>query len=57
MSMMSRRRWIAMTVGAFGVPGVGSLRSAELRVPAGASEERFDFEAKGVETWTVVSGQ
>jgi hypothetical protein len=57
---MSRRRWLTITTGALGLFGFGRPRSgeaAELTVPAGASEDRFDFEATGIERWTVVTGQ
>jgi hypothetical protein len=60
MSMMSRRRWVATTLGAFGLSGLGgslSATAAELVVPAGASEESFDFESRGIEGWTIVAGQ
>jgi hypothetical protein len=60
MSMMSRRRWIAATLGAFGLSGLDgspSATAAELAVPAGASEEGFDFESRGIESWTIVAGE
>ena len=49
-----------MTLGAFGMFGSRRPRSAdaaELAVPAGASEAKFDFEAKGIDGWTSVAGQ
>ena len=35
----------------------GAAEGAELAVPAGAPEERFDFETKGIDGWTTVGGQ
>jgi hypothetical protein len=32
-------------------------QGADLALPAGAAEERFDFETTGIERWTVVTGQ
>ena len=49
-----------MTLGAFGMVGSGqplSADAAEITVPAGASEEKFDFEAKGIDGWTSAAGQ
>lgn len=57
---MSRRRWLTTTTGALGLFRLGrppSSDGGELTVPAGASENRFDFEAAGIERWTVVTGQ
>jgi hypothetical protein len=60
MKSMSRRRWIATTLAALGLSGAGrpsSAASADLTLPAGAAEDRFDFETAGLEGWTVVGGQ
>jgi hypothetical protein len=34
-----------------------ALGAAELTMPSNASEERFDFETRGLEGWTTVAGQ
>jgi hypothetical protein len=60
MSWLSRRGWLSMSVGMIASAGLGRPRiaaGAELAVPAGAAEDRFDFEVAGVERWTVVAGQ
>jgi hypothetical protein len=59
---VSRRgvvRTFLATVGAYLAYRRGPALAAppELRVTADAPEVRFDFEAKGVEDWTVVDGQ
>jgi hypothetical protein len=49
-----------MMLGAFGMAGSGrssSADAAEIAVPAGASEEKFDFEAKGIDGWSSAAGQ
>lgn len=48
-----------MTIGAFGMFGSRSqpAAAAELAVPAGASEQAFDFETDGLDRWTSVAGQ
>jgi Domain of Unknown Function (DUF1080) len=60
MRRMTRRGLLSMTVGAFalsGLPDPPFADGAELTVPAGAAEDRFDFETAGVERWTIVGGQ
>ena len=57
---MSRRGWLAALVGACarrGVRPTSAAEAAELTLPAGASEEGFDFETAGVERWTTVAGR
>jgi 3-keto-disaccharide hydrolase len=60
---MTRRAMFRTAVATFGVYSVSVRRLAgaaappELALPTGAPEERFDFEAKGVEDWTRVNGQ
>ena len=59
---MSRRavlRTALTTLGAYGMtPRVVAFGAAvELKVPNDASEEKFDFESKGIEGWTTVDGQ
>jgi hypothetical protein len=59
---LSRRAIVQMTLAvlsACGLTGEGLAVAAppELTVPRDAPEERFDFEAKGLEGWTTVNGQ
>jgi hypothetical protein len=59
---MSRRAVLQtalVTLGAGGLAPRGLALAAppELRLPTAGSEERFDFEAQGIEGWTTVSGQ
>ena len=57
---MSRREWLAALVGAGALRDARPARAAEgpeLALPAGAREERFDFETAGVERWTTVAGR
>ena len=57
---MSRRGWLAALAGAWALRGtrpIPAVEAAELTLPAGASEERFDFETAGVERWTTVAGR
>ena len=37
--------------------GTSAANPSELRLPDGLTVERWDFEAKGIDGWTVVSGQ
>lgn len=60
MNAMSRRGWLTLAMGAAARLGFGRAASAEgadLTLPPGAAEERFDFETGGIERWTVVAGQ
>ena len=60
MKGLSRREWMRGALGVMAGAGLGRppvASGAELSVPAGATDERFDFEAGGIERWTVVSGQ
>jgi hypothetical protein len=57
---LSRRAWLAALAGACALRGtrpIPAVEAAELTLPAGASEERFDFETTGVERWTTVAGR
>ncbi len=57
---MSRRglfRTVLAALGAYGVTYRAPGLAAELKVPEGAREEKFDFETKGIEGWTPVNGQ
>jgi hypothetical protein len=60
--MVSRRAALGRMLAA--LAGYGGLRRrvadaarAEVALPAGVPEQRIDFEAKGIEGWTVVAGQ
>jgi hypothetical protein len=60
--MMTRRGMLQttlVTLGAYGLSVLGRAVAAppELTLPAGVPEERFDFEATGIEGWTTVEGQ
>jgi hypothetical protein len=59
---ISRRAIVQMALAVLSTPGltVEGLAFAappELTVPRDVPEERFDFEAKGLEGWTTVNGQ
>src|SRR6266849_158180 len=59
---MSRRGLFKIALTALGVYGLGSSPSAraaplEIKIPDGVTEQKFDFEAKGIEGWTQVGGQ
>src|SRR5712691_5784759 len=59
---MSRRGLFTIALTALGAYGLGSSPSAraappEIKMPGGATEQRFDLEAKGIEGWTQVGGQ
>jgi len=36
---------------------MSAVEAAELALPEGAREERFDFETAGVERWTTIAGR
>ena len=57
--MESRRRWLAALLGVWVYRGRrgGTVEAAELALPAGATEARSDFDAGGIERWTVVAGR
>jgi len=59
---MSRRRLFEVALTALGAYGLGSPRSVqaappEIRMADGITEQKFDFETKGIEGWTQVGGQ
>lgn len=59
---MSRRGLLRIAWVALGARGLGSSPSAqaapqEIRMPDGVTEQKFDFETKGVEGWTQAGGQ
>ena len=56
---MSRRGWLLATLGLSWPLARRRADAAarELSLPAGSAEMRFDFEAGGIEGWTVVAGQ
>ncbi len=59
---MSRRRLFKRALAALGAFGVSRrgralAASAEIKVRDDVPEEKFDFEAKGIEGWTTVDGQ
>lgn len=59
---MSRRGLFKIALTAFGAYGLGSGPSAraappEIKMPEGVTEQKFDFEAKGIEGWTTIGGQ
>src|SRR5262249_41518727 len=56
---MSRRGFVRTALGALGAaatPGGARAAAPDLTLSDGAAEEKFDFEAQGVERWTVVGG-
>ena len=59
---MSRRGLFKIALTALGVCGLGSSASAraaspEIKMPDSVPEQKFDFEAKGIEGWTTIGGQ
>ena len=59
---MSRRGLFKVALTALGAYGLGSSPSAraappEIKMPDGVTEQKFDFEAKGIESWTTIGGQ
>lgn len=57
---MSRRGWLTALVGVCALRDLrptSAAAAADLTLPSGASEERFDFETSGVERWTTVAGR
>jgi hypothetical protein len=62
MVMMSRRRWLSTAITVAGILGItrrqGALAAAtEIKVPENAQTQTFDFEGKGIDAWTIVSGE
>jgi 3-keto-disaccharide hydrolase len=60
--IMSRRRLFEVALTALGAYGLGSSRTGlaappEIKMPDGVTEQKFDFETKGIEGWTQVGGQ
>src|SRR5881398_3853760 len=60
--MMPRRRWLESVLAAVGVLAAGRSRPAqaaamELKVSDTATTEAFDFETRGIEGWTAVTGR
>jgi hypothetical protein len=61
-SALSRRAVLRaglMTLGACGLTNltISYGETKELKLPNDVSEQKFDFEAKGIEGWTAVTGQ
>src|SRR5262245_31370911 len=61
-SSMTRRAVLRPVLVTLGAGGLTTHRRAaaappELRLPTDVPEERFSFEAKGLEGWTTVAGQ
>ncbi len=59
---MSRRGLFKIAWAALGACGLGSSHSAqaappEIKMPDGVTEQKFDFETKGIEGWTPAGGQ
>jgi hypothetical protein len=60
--MMPRRRWLQSVLAALAALTAGRRRAAhagatDLKVPDTATTETFDFETRGIEGWTSVTGQ
>ena len=60
--MMPRRRWLEAALGALAALGISRGRPvlaapAELKLPDDVPVQTFDFEARGIEDWTTVTGQ
>ncbi len=61
-TFVSRRGLFKIALTALGAYGLGSGPSAraappEIKMPDGVTEQKFDFEAKGIEGWTTIGGQ
>jgi 3-keto-disaccharide hydrolase len=59
---VSRRGLFKIALTSLGAYGVGSWPSAraappEIKMPDGVTEQKFDFDTKGIEGWTQVGGQ
>src|SRR5262247_1435806 len=57
MSAISRRTCVMLVMGAMAWPRTALGQSADLVLPAHASQSRFDFETAGIEGWTIVTGE
>jgi hypothetical protein len=62
MTAPGRRRWLQAALAAVGAAtlgGPGRLHAAgpDLRLPADAPTQAYDFETSGIDAWTVVAGQ
>jgi hypothetical protein len=60
--MISRRGLLKSGLAALGAYGLGTISTvpptaAEITLPSSAPEQKFDFEGRGIEGWTVVQGQ
>jgi hypothetical protein len=59
--MLPRRRWLRAALGSLAAlrmsRGRSVLAAAELKLPADVPVQTFDFEARGIEDWTTVTGQ
>jgi hypothetical protein len=60
--MMPRRRWLEAALGSLAALHVGRSRPAlaaptELKLPDDVPAQTFDFETRGIEDWTTVTGQ
>lgn len=60
--MMARRQWLKTVLGgvaafASGPDRDGRAAPTELKLPDGVSTQTFDFDSKGIEGWTTVTGQ
>jgi hypothetical protein len=60
--MVSRRGLFKRALAALGAYGLGTVPAvqavpAEIKLPSNVPEQKFDFEARGMEGWTVVQGQ
>ena len=60
-TLMSRRRWVAMSLAAIGTGKLAPTRARaarpEIKMPSEVPEQTFDFGAKSIGDWTVVEGQ
>ena len=59
--MLPRRRWLKAALGSLAVLRMSRdrpvLAAAELKLPDDVPVQTFDFEARGIEDWTTVTGQ
>jgi Domain of Unknown Function (DUF1080) len=58
---ISRRSWLRLTLAALGAGSMArrppDAAAVEIKVPDTVPEERFDFETRGLDGWSTISGQ
>jgi hypothetical protein len=61
MAMLARRQWLESALALLAAIGLSRRRAdaagVDLKLPDGATTETFDFDARGIEGWTTVTGR